>query len=170
MTIWASFNEQICCIKKKKGSQAGNHLKLTREMISRHRYKVKTVTSFCFAALSFSMNHFILSVCTLLLCPSNTSGRTGVIAPWQERFLIPINHSYGDTGFLLTWLHPPSLLPFISGLPPCFTVIVINNIQCSAPFVRAQISWLASYRGWTRNTVHWVIYWPCWASDRLFLC
>lgn len=125
----------------------------------------------CFAALSFSMNHFILLVCTPLLCPSNTSCPTGVIAPWQDRFLIPINHSNGDMGFFLTWLLPPSLLPFLFLLPPCFTVTVINNrSDVQPPSVQAQISWPASYQGWTRNTVHWVIYWPCWVCDRFSLC
>lgn len=122
--------------------------------------------SICFAVFSFGMNHFILLVWTLLLCPSYTSCTTGVIAPWQDRFLIPINHSFGDMGFLLTWLlppsllpFPPSLLPFLSGLPSCFTVIVINNrSNVHPPYVRAQISWPASYHGWTKNTVHWVIY------------
>lgn len=102
-------------------------------MISRHCYKVKTITSFVFLRFSCSTNHFILSVCTLLLRPSNTSCRTGVIAPWQERFLIPINHSYGDMGFLRTWLLPPSLRSFLPALPPCFMVIVINHTSNAQP-------------------------------------
>lgn len=94
-------------------------------MISCHHCKVKTVTSF--VLLRLSMNHFILRVHTPLLCPSNISYRTCVIAPWQEQFLIPINHSYGDMGFFLTWRLPPSLLAAPPAQPPCFTVIVINN-------------------------------------------
>lgn len=96
-----------------------------------HRCKVKTVTSF--VLLHLSMNHFILPVCTPLLRPSNISHRTRVIAPWQEQFLTHINHSYGDMGFFLTWLLPPSLLSSLPGQPPCFTVRVINNTSSFKP-------------------------------------
>lgn len=85
-----------------------------------------------FCTLCFSMNHFTPPVCTLQLRPSNTSCRTGVIAPWQNWFLIPINHSYRDMAFFLTWRLPSSLLSLLAGLPLCFTVIVINktsNVQ-----------------------------------------
>lgn len=124
-----SFNEQICRIIK-KGCKGGNRLKITRE-ISCHHCKVKTGTSF--VLLRLSMNHFILRVHTPLLCPSNISYRTCVIAPWQEQFLIPINHSYGDMGFFLTWWLPPSLLSALPAQPPCFTVTVINNRSSVKP-------------------------------------
>lgn len=165
-----SFNEQICRIKKKKkkekGSKAGDHLKITREMISCHRCKVKTVTSF--VLLRLSVNHFILLVSTPQLCPSNISYRTCVIAPWQEQFLIPINHSYGDMGFFRTWLLPPSLLSSLPGQPLCFTVIVINNASgVKPPSSEPRFPGLHPIRAGP-ETAYWVIYWPCWVSDRFF--
>lgn len=128
---WVLMNKFAGLKKKKKGCKGGDRLKITREIISCHHCKVKTVTSF--VLLRLSMNHFILRVHTPLLCPSNISYRTCVIAPWQEQFLIPINHSYGDMGFFLTWRLPPSLLSALPAQPPCFTVIVINNRSSVKP-------------------------------------
>lgn len=135
MTVCLSFNGQICRIKK--GSQAGHHLKLTREMISRHCYKVKTVTSFVLLRFSFSMNHFIL----LVRAPPALSFKH-ILSDWCNCTMtgaIPHPHQ----SFLWRYgLHPnmttPILLhPFPLSLPPCFTVRVINkHIQCSAPFVQ----------------------------------
>lgn len=137
-------------------------------MISCRCYKVKNVTSIIL--LHLSMNHFILLVCALLLCPSETSYRTCVIAPWQEQFFIRINHSYWDMGFFLTWLLPPSLLSSLSSQPQCFTVIVINNTFSVKPLSsEPRFPGLHPIRVGP-ETVYWVIYWPSWVSDRFFLC
>lgn len=172
-TTWPfkmSFNEQICRKRKKKGSKAGDRLKITRTMISCHHCKVKTVTSF--VLLRLSMNHFILRVHTPLLCPSNISYRTCVIAPWQEQFLIPINHSYGDMGFFLTWRLPPSLLSALPAQPPCFTVIVINNrSSVKAPSSEPRFPGLHPIRtGQGTQCIEWYIDHAGLVAAFFFLC
>lgn len=119
-----SFNEQIC--KTKKLSNAGDRLIITREMISCHRYKVKAITSL--VLLRFSMKHFILLVRTLLLCPSNISHQTCVIAPWQEQFLIPHQSRLWRYGPL-----PNMTTPTLPMQPPCFMLKVINNTSGVQP-------------------------------------
>lgn len=93
--------------KKEKGSQAGNHLKLTREMISCQWNKVKTGTSFVLL-FTFLQGESLVPPGPR---PSNTSRPTAVIAPCLGLYSSsPIHHSNGDMGSYLTPLLPPPLL------------------------------------------------------------
>lgn len=100
-------------------------------MISCCPYKVKRVTSF--VLLRLSMNHFILLVSTLLLCPSSTSYPSYCNCTVAEAIPHPHQSLLWRYDFFLTRLLPPSLLSSLPGQPPCFMVRVINNTSSVHP-------------------------------------
>lgn len=164
-----SLNEQICRIKT--GSQAGNHVKLTRrdDILSLIQGQDRNII--CFAALFLQhgsihpprLRSSALSFKRILSDWCNCAVTGAISHPHQS-----LPWRYG----LLPNMNTPTLLP---SFPPWSASMFYGysdkqqHSQRSAPFARAWIFWPASYHGRTRNSVQPVIYWPCWVRDRFFL-